>query len=479
MVDDDAAILKSMERALRDSGFSQVATCGDPRDALALALKVNPDVILLDLIMPHLSGEELLARLKERLPDLPVIVITAIDELASAVRCIQAGAYDYLAKPLDMDHLLVTLRRAHDVSALKRENRELKERAQARDLANPAVFASILTRSPAMASIFLYVEAIAKSREPVLIVGETGTGKELIARALHAAGECAGRLVTVNAAGLDETAFADTLFGHTRGAFTGASLPRVGLVEEAAGGVLFLDEIGDLKPDMQIKLLRLIQEHEYFPLGGDQPRRAECRIIAATNCNLRRRVRDGLFREDLFFRLYAHWIHVPPLRERPEDIPLLVEAFLDEAAKALDKGKPTPPKELFTYLSGFSFPGNVRELRAMVHDAVARHQKGVLSLRTFLDHMDRAEAQPEPGAAFRAGKGLQFEAEMPTLKEAIPLLLAEALKRCGGNQSAAARLLGISRRTMNRYITTGQIGPTPGEQDDPEDPWDKSTARPF
>ncbi len=459
MVDDDAAILRSLERTLHDSGYPQVLPCSDPREALELALTRQPDVVLLDLVMPHLSGEALLAQFSSRMPDLPVIIITALDEVASAVRCIQAGAYDYLTKPLDQDRLLATLKRALELRRLQLENQALRERTVYPGLKNPEPFKAIVTRSPAMFSLFSYVEAIAKSSEPVLIVGETGTGKELIAAALHTTSGRAGKQVTVNVAGLDEAAFADTLFGHTKGAFTGALQSRVGLVEEAAGGTLFLDEIGDLKPDMQVKLLRLIQEREYFPLGSDRPRIADCRVIAATNCHLRRRVREGLFREDLFFRLYAHWIHVPSLRERPDDIPLLVDLFLDEASRMLGKPRPTPPLELFTYLSGYPFPGNVRELRAMVHDAVARHQKGVLSLRTFIEHMDQAETTIPPDAPAPTGKSLSFEAELPTLKNATSLLLREALKRADGNQSAAARLLGISRRTMNRYFSTGQIDP--------------------
>jgi DNA-binding NtrC family response regulator len=458
IVDDDAAILKSLERTLRDSGLSDVLPCNDSRQVLDLVRDRQPAVVLLDLVMPHLSGEELLRTLRAHAPALPVIVVTATDEVATAVRCIQSGAYDYLTKPLDTDRLLATVARALAIRRLQLENLELRKRAAAPAVNHPECFSKITTCSPAMLAVFSYIEAIAPSAEPVLIVGETGVGKERIAESLHAASGRKGKLVSVNVAGLDENAFADTLFGHTRGAFTGAVQARNGLVLEAAGGTLFLDEIGDLKPDVQTKLLRLIQEREFFPLGSDRPLKSDCRVVAATNRTLRTRMRDGLFREDLFFRLHAHLVRVPPLRERTGDIPLLTEVFLMEAAQALGKPKPTPPRELITYLAGYTFPGNIRELRAMIHDAVAQHAKGVLSLKTILDHMDLSEAEGGAPVSGKAGSGATFGADLPTLSELTAQLLSEALHRTGNNQSAAARMAGISRRTMNRYCITGQIG---------------------
>ncbi len=461
LVDDDVTILKSIERALQDSGLVDVLLCADAREAVAEAVAREAAVVLLDLVMPHLPGEEVLARLKAKTPLTPVIIVTATDEVATAVRCIKAGAYDYLTKPLDVDRLIATVSRALEYRRLQAENRELRHRALTPRLKRPEFFEKIVTRSPAMLALFAYVEAIAASPEPVLILGETGTGKELIAGALHQAGRRAGRLVSVNVAGLDEIAFTDTLFGHTRGAFTGAAMPREGLVAQAAGGSLFLDEIGDLKVEAQTKLLRLVQEREFLPLGSDRPRTTDCRVIAATNRDLPKRTRAGQFREDLFFRLNAHLIRVPPLRERLDDIPPLIDAFLGQAAQALNKPKPTPPRELPTYLTSYLFPGNVRELRAMVFDAVAQHEKGVLSLRTFLEHMDQAAANPSaahPADSSSAGADmLSFGRDLPSLDHATSLLLREALRRAKGNQSAAARMLGISRRTMNRYFTSGTI----------------------
>ena len=459
VVDDDTAVLRSVDRTLRDAGFEGTRLCGDSRDVQRLVESEAPDVILLDLIMPHVSGEEVLANLRSQVPDTPAIIVTALDDLATAVRCVKGGAYDYLTKPLDPDRLIATVRRALESHRLHVENDELRRRITAPGPNRPEVFDGIVTQSPAMLGVFSYVEAIAKSPDPVLIVGETGVGKELIAKALHKASGREGELVSVNVAGLDETAFADTLFGHARGAFTGANQPRDGLVQRAAGGSLLLDEIGDLDGNMQTKLLRLVQEREYLMLGSDLPRRSECRIVAATNRDLRVRLRDGRFREDLYYRLHSHLVRVPPLREHIDDVPLLVQHFLKDAAASLGKAVPTAPKELFVHLSTYPFPGNVRELRAMILDAVARHEKGMLSLGSFHNHMDGvlSEARKEWQGAVPSRDGMNVGSELPTLTQATDLLIREALKRASGNQAIAARLLGVSRRTINRYVARDEF----------------------
>jgi len=258
----------------------------------------------------------------------------------------------------------------------------------------------------------------------------------------------------VNVAGLDDNLFADTFFGHVKGAYTGADAVRRGLAETAAGGTLFLDEMGDLSPISQVKLLRYLQEGEYMPLGSDATRRSDARVVVSTNRDVRRLMAEGKFREDLCFRLLSHHIRIPPLRERMEDLPLLVDHFLAEAAGALNKKKPTPPRELMTYLAMYHFPGNIRELRAMVHNAVSNHRSGVLSMETFIGYMNQGQETGAPRAVTAsdgAGNSLLFCAELPTMRQATVLLVKEALRRSNGNQVAAARLLGISRQTMNRY----------------------------
>jgi len=291
--------------------------------------------------------------------------------------------------------------------------------------------------------------------QPVLITGKTGVGKELIARAIHSLSGRKGSLVAVNVAGLDDTTFSDTLFGHKRGAFTGADRVRDGLIEKAADGTLFLDEIGDLHPTSQVKLLRLLQEREYYPLGADVPRPTNARIIVATNRDLPALQASGTFRADLYYRLLLHRINVPPLRERQDDIPLLVEFFLQSAADELGKARPTPPPELFTLLCVYDFPGNIRELKAMIFDAVSRHESGKLSLSSFqeiLQHPPSAEAADSVAAPSTTDTLYASLDRLPTLKESEKLLIQEALKRTEGNRTLSATLLGITRQTLHRRL---------------------------
>ena len=255
------------------------------------------------------------------------------------------------------------------------------------NLKNPEAFTNIITRNEAMLSIMQHVESIAATSETVLITGETGVGKELIAQAIHALSGRRGRLVPVNVAGLDDNVFSDTLFGHEKGAFTGADRRRRGQVQKAAGGTLFLDEIGDLSSASQVKLLRLLQEGEYLPLGSDDPQFSDCRILAATNVDVWELQRGHKFRSDLNFRLRTHHINIPPLRERIDDIHPLVVYFLGAAAESLGKSKPEVPAQLFKILEAYYFPGNVRELQAMVFDAISRHETGSLSLDVFQSHI--------------------------------------------------------------------------------------------
>jgi DNA-binding NtrC family response regulator len=306
-----------------------------------------------------------------------------------------------------------------------------------------------------MRSIFQYIEAIAASPRPVLITGETGVGKELAAKAVHTLSKRNGAFVPVNVAGLDDHVFADTLFGHKKGAFTDAREARSGLIERAAGGTLFLDEIGDLSTTSQVKLLRLLQEGEFFPLGSDVAKRSDARTVVATNQNLDALLSSGQFRKDLYYRLCDHQIHIPPLHSRREDLPVLVEHFLEKASKTLAKKKPTPPAELITLLSTYHFPGNIRELESMIFDAVSSHQSGMLSMDVFKAHIivkhpiaaaDSADPTPEKG------KSISFSHQLPTLKQIEQLLIDEAMKRSNGNQSIAALSLGITRQALNKRL---------------------------
>jgi len=321
-------------------------------------------------------------------------------------------------------------------------------------LKNPEAFAEIITHNAEMLAIFRYIESIAQACQPVLITGETGVGKELIAKCIHRLSKVKGNLVIVNVAGLDDNMFSDTLFGHAKGAFTGAEQERHGLVEQAAGGTLFLDEIGDLSPASQVKLLRLLQEGEYLPLGQDEPRYTDAFILTATNEDLWKLQRAGKFRKDLNFRLRTHHINIPPLCERMDDIQILVDHFMEEAARVLKKKRPTPPKELFTLLRTYSFPGNIRELRAMVYDAVSRHKSKILSLDVFKAHIAREQenrvrpTEPEVDEA----SPFKYLKELPTIKQATRMLVNEAMRRANNNQSIAAGMLGISQPALSKRL---------------------------
>jgi len=321
-------------------------------------------------------------------------------------------------------------------------------------LKNPEAFAKIITQSPEMFSIFQYIESISPTLQPVLVTGETGVGKELIAKCIHRISCVKGSLVIVNVAGLDDNVFSDTLFGHVRGAFTGADKNRRGLVEQAVDGALFLDEIGDLSHASQVKLLRLLQEGEYLPLGQDDSKKTDAYIITATNEDLWKLQRAGKFRKDLNFRLRTHHVHIPPLRERTDDIPLLVDYFLEEAARILGKKKPTPPKELFMLLRTYSFPGNIRELRAMVFDAVSRHKSRLLSLDVFKAHIAKEQESRTMAMEPEVDENSPFRhlRELPTIKHSTRLLVAEAMRRAGGNQSIASKMLGISQPALSKRL---------------------------
>jgi DNA-binding NtrC family response regulator len=455
LVDDEPQILRSASVVLRSSGIARVVTLEDIRAVLPLLAEQDVGVMVLDLTMPYLSGQVLLEHMTADYPDISVIVMTATNDLETAVQCMQAGAIDYLVKPVEANRLVASVRRALEIRALRAEVLSLKERLLTDTPPHREAFAEIITQSKAMHGIFRYVEAIAHSPQPVLITGETGTGKELIARALHRLRGGRREFVAVNVAGLDDTVFSDTLFGHTRGAFTGADRPRDGLITQATEGTLFLDEIGDLASASQVKLLRLLQDGSYYPLGADSPRQSHARIVVATNYDVAQHVAAGHFRKDLYYRLRAHHLQIPPLRARQEDLPLLINHFLEKAAEALSKPVPTPPLALYRLLRTYGFPGNVRELEAMVFDAVARHDGGLLSLQSFKATIAEGPPTPQDGAEPVTLTSLSalFPDRLPTLSEAQEALIAEALRRAEGNQGLAAGMLGLSRQALNKRLT--------------------------
>lgn len=463
LVDDEPALLRSASLLLRAAGMTPIVTLDDSRLVLSRLAADPIGVVVLDLTMPHLSGQALLEQIIAHDPDLPTIVMTATHDLETAVQCMQAGATDYLVKPVDKHRLVASVRRALEQRALRQEACALTERPHNDTPPQHQAFAEMVTQHPTMQALFRYAEAIAPSPQPVLITGETGTGKELLAQAVHRLAAPRGEFVAVNVAGLDDQVFSDTLFGHTRGAFTGADRPREGLITQAEHGTLFLDEIGDLAPVSQVKLLRLLQEGTYYPLGADRPRQSRARVVVATNRDVVQDVHAGTFRKDLYYRLRAHHLHIPPLRARREDLPLLVTHGLAKAAAALHKPVPTPPPALYQLFNTYAFPGNVRELEAMLFDAMARHQGGSLALQAFKEAMEAGrsllagEPSPTPGLS---PHGVWNAEALPTLHEAEEALIDAALRHADGNQGVAAGLLGVSRQALNKRLRRRQ--PLPG-----------------
>jgi len=412
LIDDEVSYLRSLRLLLERKGdINNILLCEDGRQAMDILAREHIGVVLLDLTMPHISGMDLLNIISEEYPEIAVIVISGL---------------------------------------MRRQNTSLQQRILSDRLDTPEIFDHFISKNKKVNAIFHYVESIASSIQPILITGESGTGKELIAKACHDASGRQGPLVTVNVAALDDELFADTLFGHQSGAFAGAAKERKGLIDQAANGTLFLDEIGELTKQSQVKLLRLLQEGEYYPLGSDLPKRSRARVIAATHQILDDHLQDGSFRKDLYYRLCTHSIKLPPLRARKEDIPLLLDFFIECAATELNKPVPTYPPELPILLSNYSFPGNVRELKSMVYDAISQHRSRLLSMEVFRVVID-ADLQ-KPVTIPKNAVQFHPDLSLPSLNEMDDYLIEEAMSRAGHNQSLAARMLGISQPALSKRL---------------------------
>ena len=456
LVDDEKHFLSTAELILNSNRLTNVETCFESSKVLSLLKTKEYSLVALDINMPNISGKDLLPKIIENFPEMPVIMITAINDVEKAVECMKLGAFDYLVKPVDDERLISSIKRGLYFASVWNENIRLKETLFKDKLEQPEVFSDIITNSTKMLSIFKYIEAISKTNLPILVTGETGVGKELIAKAIHQLSERLGELVPVNVAGVDDNLFSDTLFGHRKGAYTGAEKERKGLIEQAENGTLFLDEIGDLSIESQVKLLRLLQDGKYYPLGSDVAKLSDARIIVATHKDLDKMKNEDSFRKDLYYRLKAHHVHIPPLKERKEDIPILISHFLNTASESLNKKRPASPKELYTILSNYSFPGNVRELEGIIFDAVSRHTSGVLSIENIRKKTIGSEVDIVNNNSGNNNENysesLIFTSQFPSFKTAEILMIKEALKRSDNNQTIAAQLLGITRRALNNRI---------------------------
>lgn len=450
LVDDERPWLRSLSITLeRSAGLSNITICNNSNEVEAILERGDIGLVLLDLNMPDLTGEDILSMINQKFPEILVIIVSGMNQIDLAVDCMKKGAIDYIVKTQTEDRLIASILNAVRRCELERENRYIKGLLLPGNLKKPDAFNNIITQNNFMMSVFGYIEAVSNTNQPVLITGESGTGKELVAQTIHQLSRKSHPIVTVNVAGLDDTMFSDTLSGHTKGAFTGADQRRKGLIESAGDGTLFLDEIGDLSPASQVKLLRLIQEGEYYPVGSDVPKYSSARIVCSTHQDLLKKVKDGSYRKDLYYRLHTHHVHLPPLRDRKDDIEILIDHFMEMVSREIKIKKPSFPKELTILLSTFDFPGNIRQLKAMVYDAVSTHSGGMLSMETFKKNMglNRKEKQsisPEDGNPFSGLKTL------PTLTASSEMLVREAMDRSGGNQSIASKLLGISQPALSK-----------------------------
>jgi DNA-binding NtrC family response regulator len=450
VVDDDRASCDLLGEIFAAQGWATEAA-QTPAQALELAARVGFDVIISDInLEAEQSGLDLLQLLRD---GCPVILVTGFGTLEAAVEASREGAWDFISKPFKVDEVVATVRRALHMNAPAAD--DVKDALQ-QELTTRYEEAGLMGRAPTMIELYKEVARVAPSRTTVLVVGESGTGKELVARAIHKHGARAQRsFVAVNCGALTETLLEAELFGHVRGAFTGAVGDRKGLWEEASSGTLFLDEIGETSPAMQVKLLRALQEGEVKRVGSSQTARVDTRVVAATNRDLEKEVRAGNFREDLFYRLSVMTIRVPPLRERRSDIPLLAEHFLRAASIKANRGRLRLSEESLKLLVAYEWPGNVRELESFIEYA-ALHARGAEVMPEDLPAKLQANGMR---AALRSPLPALFE-DLPSLDEIERRYLLHVLKMVDGNRTRAAEILGVDRRTLYRMAERFGIDPS-------------------
>jgi two-component system nitrogen regulation response regulator GlnG len=449
IIDDDRSIRWVFEKALTRENIA-FKTFSSADEALGVLASETPQVVVSDIRMPGESGLELLQKAKERYPHMPVIIMTAYSDLESAVAAFQGGAYEYLPKPFDVDHAVELIRRALEESLRKDDVVETHETAP-----------EILGQAPAMQEVFRIIGRLSQSHATVLITGESGTGKELVASALHRHSPRAAKpFIAINTAAIPKDLLESELFGHERGAFTGAQNMRRGRFEQADGGTLFLDEIGDMPADLQTRLLRVLSDGQFYRVGGHQPIKANVRVIAATHQDLEARVKQGLFREDLFHRLNVIRLRLPPVRERREDIPLLIKHFLAKSARELGVEAKRLSEPALKFLSAQDFPGNVRQLENLCHWLTVMAAGINIEVKDLPSELrfDAAAAteqnwasalEREVAKALNRGESGLIDVLGPQFEKA---LITRALAHTGGRRIEAAQLLGLGRNTLTRKI---------------------------
>lgn len=436
VIDDDDSLRRVVEYNLAEDGH-RVITAADGSGGLEAFQHESVDLVLTDIRMPQMEGIELLTRLKAMQPDLPVIILTAFGTIDSAVEAMRLGAFDYLTKPFSRDQLRASVRKALEVAELRSENRSLRQ-----VITDRFSFANMIAGSRAMRAVTEMASRVAQTDTTVLLAGESGTGKELLAKGIHFnSGRARQAFVTVNCAAIPEQLLESELFGHRRGAFTGAVADKRGKFEVAHAGTVFLDEIGELPPLLQVKLLRVLQEREIDKVGETRPIKVDVRVIAATNRDLEKMIADGAFREDLYYRLAVVSIRMPPLRERVDDIPFLVDAFLEKHSRRLGRPRPELQKEVYSAFNLYGWPGNIRELENVVERALVLDKDGVIGLD---DLPDRLRAREQRIGNVR----IELPDEGISLEKVERELLLTALEKHDWNQTRAAAYLDITRSTL-------------------------------
>jgi len=436
VIDDEKNIREGLKAALELDGYN-VELAADGAAGLEIALKSEVDLVITDLKMPGVTGEEVLRRVTSETPGIPVIVLTGHGTVESAVDAMRAGAYDFLTKPLNLDRLSLLVKRALQNRELVLQHRELE-----REVSGKRSFEHIIGKSPAMTRVFDIVKKVASTKASVLITGESGVGKELIANALHNLSPRKDKpFIKVHCAALAETLLESELFGHEKGSFTGAVSRKRGRFELAHGGTIFLDEIGEIDQSVQIKLLRVLQEKKFERVGGEEVIEVDVRVITATNRDLEREIAEGRFREDLFYRLNVVRIHVPPLRERKDDIPMMIASFVKEFAEENGKRIEGIDPKARSALYAYDWPGNVRQLRNCVESAVVMSSSPVITLDDLPPSIRPGEEAPSIHIPVGA-----------TMAEAERQVIMQTLSANAGNKTKTAEVLGIGRKTLHRKL---------------------------
>ena len=409
-----------------------------------------------------LPAPEVITAIRLIYPKIPVIIYTELNDLSLSVECMKIGSYDYIIKKDQNKSKLASclvealnLTDSLPISKVELLRNDIESlNLYSKELENNSAFSGIITQNNMMMSVFAYCTAISSTTNTVLITGETGTGKELIANSIHLASKRNGNFVACNVVGLDDQLFSDALFGHVKGAFTGALSNRPGLIDKAKNGTLFLDEIGDLSLSSQVKLLRLIQEKEYSPLGSDNLMKTNAQIIVATNKKLKDLTNEDKFREDLFYRLITHYIQLPSLKERIDDIKILLDHFIETFSRKYNRKKPSYHISLLTLLQNYTFPGNIRELKSMIEDSIVNHSSKILSSDLIKKHIDSVKSfSPKSEVNVLSKESIFSDIDsLPNIKTATDMLIQEALRRCENNQSQAARLLNISHQALSKRL---------------------------